>query len=356
MGINEKCCICGNKNCTVGSYKDIFNYLVFNCEHCGKYILPISSPYLTNIVPAEVNKSKVWEFLFFNKKKGRTYFIGEIKDFSKFLDTDPSAKLILITSDQINSWYPRNFSQMIDLSLLYFYENQEFLGENKEYSFYELTKVFFIEDAHCEEERAPQKYVNRISYFTSYLNDIGYIKRFSASAINDFRWSHKVTITITPAGLEKCYDLQKNGNKDVFVAMSFHKSAEDIRAAIKQGIDNAQYSSLLMDEIVHNHQIVPEMMRLIKESRLMIMDITYPNFGAYYEAGYAQGLGKEVIITCKREVWDQKKFVCEKDDNCRYIEIASKPHFDIVQKQILVWDDYDDLTKKLAEWIKHLVG
>ena len=26
----------------------------------------------------------------------------------------------------------------------------------------------------------------------------------------------------------------------------------------------------------------------------------------------------------------------------------------IAQKQILIWDDYDDLTKKLAEWIRAL--
>ena len=139
-------------------------------------------------------------------------------------------------------------------------------------------------------------------------------------------------------------------------AFRYNKSAEKIRIALKKGIDNAEYSSILMDEIVHNHQIVPEMLRLIKESRFMIMDITQPNFGAYYEAGYAQGLGKEVIITCRKDVWDKKDFLCEKDADCRYKEIASKPHFDIAQKQVLVWNDYDDLTKQLSEWIRHIIG
>ncbi len=111
-----------------------------------------------------------------------------------------------------------------------------------------------------------------------------------------------------------------------------------------------------MDEIVHNHQIVPEMLRLIKETRFMIMDITQPNFGAYYEAGFAQGLEKEVIITCSKEVWDKKDFSCDLDKDCRYKEIASKPHFDIAQKQVLVWKDYKDLTKQLTEWIKHIIG
>ena len=80
------------------------------------------------------------------------------------------------------------------------------------------------------------------------------------------------------------------------------------------------------------------------------MDISDPNYGAYYEAGYALGLGKEVIITCKEEVLSHKYVTDEEKKYERYL----KPHFDIVQKQILVWSDYEDLTHKLTEWIKAL--
>ena len=86
----------------------------------------------------------------------------------------------------------------------------------------------------------------------------------------------------------------------------------------------------------------------------MIMDITQPNFGAYYEAGYALGLGKEVIITCSEEVWNKNDFECPKDKQCYYIRLALKPHFDIAQKQVLRWKNYKDLTKKLSEWIKQI--
>lgn len=358
MGLIEKCCICGNKNCKVGVYKEVINHLYFSCESCGKYILPVSSPYLTNtdFAGKDKNNHKMGEFLFHNKKKGGKYFIGEQKDFDKFLEMDPIAKFTLITNEQVNSWYPNNLVQMIDLIVLYLNKEIEYLGQQVNYDYYKLSKVFFINIESQAKDIVSKKVIDQIRYIQKYLKDVGYIDTVELSVVGAHTWTHGVAISLTPKGLERCYDLQKSENKDVFVAMSFHESAKDIRNAIKQGIDNARYSSLLMDEIVHNHQIVPEMLRLIKESRLMIMDITYPNFGAYYEAGYAQGLGKEVIITCKREVWNQKEFICEKDDNCRYIEIASKPHFDIVQKQILVWDDYADLTKKLEEWIKHLVG
>ena len=32
------------------------------------------------------------------------------------------------------------------------------------------------------------------------------------------------------------------------------------------------------------------------ENKFVVVDITYPNHAAYYEAGYAQALGKEVIV------------------------------------------------------------
>ena len=138
-------------------------------------------------------------------------------------------------------------------------------------------------------------------------------------------------------------------NKDVFVSMSFADTTKSIREAIRIGIVNAGFSPDFMDEIIHNKQIVPEMFRMIRECRLLIMDISEPNYGAYYEAGYALGLGKEVIISCSSAVFS-KQYTEEEKRYEKYL----KPHFDIAQKQILIWDDYNDLTKKLAEWIRAL--
>ena len=40
--------------------------------------------------------------------------------------------------------------------------------------------------------------------------------------------------------------------------------------------------------------------------QVLILEINEPNYGAYYEAGYALELGKEVIITCNAEVFSHK--------------------------------------------------
>ena len=70
--------------------------------------------------------------------------------------------------------------------------------------------------------------------------------------------------------------------------------------------------------------------------------------GVYFEAGYAKGLGKEVIVTCKDDA-DSKK----------------RRHFDIDQLNTLFWKEQDgklvdsngkDFVHRLAERIKATVG
>jgi len=44
----------------------------------------------------------------------------------------------------------------------------------------------------------------------------------------------------------------------------------------------------------------------ILTSRFLIADLTHRNAGAYWEAGFAEGLGKPVIYSCRRDVFDEK--------------------------------------------------
>jgi hypothetical protein len=45
----------------------------------------------------------------------------------------------------------------------------------------------------------------------------------------------------------------------------------------------------------------------IRGARLLIADLTHDNNGAYFEAGFAEGLGLEVIYTCKADKFKEKK-------------------------------------------------
>ena len=71
-----------------------------------------------------------------------------------------------------------------------------------------------------------------------------------------------------------------------------------------------------------------------------MVDVTVPNYGAYYEAGYAEALGKEVIICCREDIFKSDK----------------KPHFDIAQKSLIIWEDEKDLENRLYKRIEATVG
>jgi len=64
----------------------------------------------------------------------------------------------------------------------------------------------------------------------------------------------------------------------------------------------------------------------IRAARFILADLTHRNPGAYWEAGYAEGLGKPVIYTCEKCAFDEK---------------AS--HFDTNHHLHVLWE-YDKLT------------
>lgn len=359
MENKNNCIICGNlvEESEITEHECIYK----KCPCCGRYIVPFSSVLLFNDTyfgnnKDNYNKEKLIAYLYYNKKSHRCAFIGTQSAFDNYKKANQLSEAFLVTSQMVEDWYPKNITDKIDLILLEMGRKAKYLGDTLLIHRIEDDSLLFITHNDIDEEDKDICAEIQAKFILDAMSELGYIK-YKVSQTSAFNIAYAFEVTILVKGYARIYELQKNHstNKDVFVAMSFHESANDIREAIKQGIDNAEYSSILMDEIVHNHQIVPEMLRLIKESRFMIMDITQPNFGAYYEAGYAQGLGKEVIVTCSQEVWDKKDFSCDKDKNCVYKQISTKPHFDIAQKQVLKWKDYADLTKQLTEWIKLII-
>ena len=114
--------------------------------------------------------------------------------------------------------------------------------------------------------------------------------------------------------------------------MKFGEETQALREKLKEGLEG--YNVRIMDEIEHNHQIVPEMLYEIRNSRFVIAELSHHNNGAYYEAGYALGLGKEVIHICKKS------------------EISSGLHFDVAQVNTIVYDDINEIPEKLKKRIQ----
>ena len=171
--------------------------------------------------------------------------------------------------------------------------------------------------------------------FLKHIHELGYLNSTNGHI---FQFSS--------AGWIKIDELQKASrrNKQGFLAMRFGDKTKDIREAIRTAIRISGYDMMVIDEKEHNNQIVPEILFEIKNSTFLVVDITHPSYGAYYEAGYAQGCGIEVIVCCKKEVLDNPN------------PSPDRPHFDISQKNMVPWEDLEDLQKRLIKRINATVN
>jgi nucleoside 2-deoxyribosyltransferase len=136
------------------------------------------------------------------------------------------------------------------------------------------------------------------------------------------------------------YELQKNqiNSKQVFVAMSFSENMKEVQEKIEEGIRQAGYIPHVMNKSEHNNQIVPEILYQIKQSKFIVAEFSTNNNGAYYEAGYAAGLGKEVIHICNND------------------KFKEEGHFDIKQKSTVLWETVDDIQDALFRRIEATIG
>jgi hypothetical protein len=124
-----------------------------------------------------------------------------------------------------------------------------------------------------------------------------------------------------------------------FVAMSFDPTLD---TAYDDGIlpaleHDCGYRVLRVDRVEHNDEITDRIIAGIRSAQFVVSDFTKQRQGVYYEAGFARGLGKVVISTCR------------KDD----LELL---HFDTRQHSHVVWKDPLELREKLALRVQATVG
>lgn len=141
---------------------------------------------------------------------------------------------------------------------------------------------------------------------------------------------------ITPKGwayLESLRQANPDSEK-AFVAMWFEPEMEKIYDGfIAKAINGAGYKAIQIGRKEHNNDINDEIIGEIRSSKFVVADFTGNRGGVYYETGFAYGLNIPVIYTCKK---DQLKNV----------------HFDVNHRNIIVWENGEDLYDQLLKRIK----
>jgi hypothetical protein len=149
-------------------------------------------------------------------------------------------------------------------------------------------------------------------------------------------------ISLTAKGLNRAADLQRGLfgplNKQVFVAMSFDNSLDDVWTdGLKLGIEDCGYTAIRVDRKEHNEDINDFMIAEIRKSKFMVADFTDHKHGVYFEAGMMMGLGRPVIFTCRE---DQ----------------LGKAHFDTRQYSHIIWNTPEELREKLKRRIQATIA
>jgi nucleoside 2-deoxyribosyltransferase len=169
---------------------------------------------------------------------------------------------------------------------------------------------------------------------TVLVPELGYLAREDVASKRQYK--------ITGAGWQVLADLESKGTaSDVaFVGMSFHPALTPVyRTAIQPAINSAGYKVERLDHTRHNEEIVHKILADIRRAHFVVVDLTTQNQGAYFEAGYAMGLGRPVIRTVRK---DELKAV----------------HFDQKHYNCLLWEPekLPQFRFELQQWIEATVG
>jgi len=328
MDCNDKCCFCGGD--AFADTNGLEASTFFICDTCGRFKIFLNE--------GKINKDFLASFLYYNRKiflpiTDERYFcfLGTKKKFEEIQKKCPYARFV--SSQEVENWYPRTFSEKIDKIILGFSKLSKYDGNSIERTYEQYCSALFVKRYNSDNLKITQEERDKqIKFIENYLSENKFIKK-------DIDSSGKISITLLPNGFKRIDELQKNqslNSKNVFVAMSFAKEMKNVREAIHKAIEKAEYSPIFMDEVEHNNQIVPEMLYKIRQSKFVIAEFTGNNNGAYYEAGYAAGLGKEVIHIC-----EEKSF-------------KEGIHFDVKQVNTIRWETGEeaDITEKLFKRIK----
>jgi hypothetical protein len=119
--------------------------------------------------------------------------------------------------------------------------------------------------------------------------------------------------TISPVGWDYLSKKNQHPNSEIgFCAMWFDPSIQPIwDEAISLAIEAAGYTPKIMNRHQHNNRIDDEIIAMIRRSRFLVADFTHgedgDRGGVYFEAGFALGLGLQVIHTCRKDMIKENK-------------------------------------------------
>lgn len=213
-----------------------------------------------------------------------------------------------------NTFFSQNPIELVDILLKYLFLNNKEIGGEVKYS--EET------DYPCIRVKSAEQFHKVIQY----AKQLGYIS---------IPFSNGLELTLN--GWKRLDEIKRTGidSNKAFIAMWFDRSMTEFwEKGFKTCIIECGYEPIRIDQTNYNEGVCDEIIAQIRNARFIVADLTNNNSGVYYEAGFAHGLGKPVIFTCKKDYFDN-----------------STVHFDVRHYNIVLYENAEELSSKLKNRI-----
>jgi len=183
-------------------------------------------------------------------------------------------------------------------------------------------------------------------------------------------------LSITATGYQRLREIRRpnRSSRQCFVAMWFTPELSDVfEKAFKPAIEfvesgesGPRYEAVKIDNVEHINDINDEIIAQIRRSRFMVCDLSGYRGGVYFEAGFAYGLGLEVIYTCRKD-WTKEEALRDHSGNevatlldsigSEIVVRKEGVHFDLAHRNRIEWepDKLEDFKTKLESRIKAVI-
>jgi hypothetical protein len=121
---------------------------------------------------------------------------------------------------------------------------------------------------------------------------------------------------------------------NVFPIMPFTTDFDDVFASYREVCKSFKFDAERTDKSETTERIVPRIIEGIRSAAFVIADISEVSPNVYYEIGFAQGLGKPLVLTAKK---------------------GTKLPFDVIDVPVIFWRNQEDLKEQLRKRIGHIV-
>jgi hypothetical protein len=172
---------------------------------------------------------------------------------------------------------------------------------------------------------------DEVMFLTKHLIDRGYVE-------GPWDSGGLATGSVTVSGWQQLEPLGGGVAGRVFVAMWFDPSMDGpFDEGFALAIRDCGLEPRRVDRLHFDGKICDRILAEVRAAEIVVADVTGFRSGAFFEAGFALGLGKLVIFSCRSDA---------------FAELPK--HFDTRQYPHIVWRDAADLRSQLADRLRAL--